>query len=149
MTRSGAARRDAAPRSLWTNFDWIEATHRNKFLGTPASDKRIRLKHADFWRVIDGKIVENRVLLDASDVMRQVSGDPSVPDNGREDRRQRLSGNGSDRLSSGGIRRPPRRLLANFQNMSLRSYGAGSLWTRGSARRDVKRVERGPAMRAR
>lgn len=61
--------------------DWVaamgsvSATHAGEFLGAEASGKTIRLKYMDFWRVEDGKIVENHVLLDIVDFFRQLGVD--------------------------------------------------------------------------
>jgi len=58
--------------------DWVAAmgevtaTHAGEFMGAEGSGKNIRLKYMDFWRVEDGKIAENYVLLDVIDFFRQV-----------------------------------------------------------------------------
>jgi steroid delta-isomerase-like uncharacterized protein len=50
----------------------VTATHAGEFLGAEPTGKTINLKYMDFWRVKDGKIVENWVLLDVVDFFRQV-----------------------------------------------------------------------------
>lgn len=50
----------------------VTATHGGEFLGAQATSKKINLKYMDFWRVEDGKIVENWVLLDIIDFFRQI-----------------------------------------------------------------------------
>ena len=50
----------------------VTATHAGEFLGAEASGKKITLKYMDFWRVEDGKIAENWVLLDVVDFFRQI-----------------------------------------------------------------------------
>ena len=58
--------------------DWVAAmghvaaTHGGEFLGAEASGKDIKLKYMDFWRIEDGKIAENYVLLDIIDFFRQI-----------------------------------------------------------------------------
>lgn len=58
--------------------DWVAAmgevtaTHEGEFMGAEGSGKPIRLKYMDFWRVEDGKIAENYVLLDVIDFFRQI-----------------------------------------------------------------------------
>lgn len=50
----------------------VTATHAGEFMGADASGRTINLKYMDFWRVENGKIVENWVLLDVIDFFRQV-----------------------------------------------------------------------------
>ena len=50
----------------------VTATHSDEFLGAKATGKQINLKYMDFWRVEDGKIVENWVMLDIVDFFRQI-----------------------------------------------------------------------------
>jgi predicted ester cyclase len=58
--------------------DWVAAmghvaaTHEGEFMGAEGSGKEITLKYMDFWRVEDGKIAENYVLLDIIDFFRQI-----------------------------------------------------------------------------
>lgn len=50
----------------------VSATHEGEFMGAEGSGKEISLKYMDFWRVEDGKIAENYVLLDVIDFFRQI-----------------------------------------------------------------------------
>jgi predicted ester cyclase len=50
----------------------VTATHAGEFMGAEGTDKEINLKYMDFWKVEDGKIVENWVLLDVVDFFRQI-----------------------------------------------------------------------------
>lgn len=50
----------------------VTATHAGEFLGAEATGKKINLKYMDFWKVEDGKIVENWVLIDVVDFFRQI-----------------------------------------------------------------------------
>jgi len=50
----------------------VTATHMGEFMGAEGSGKTINLKYMDFWKVEDGKIVENWVLLDVVDFFRQI-----------------------------------------------------------------------------
>jgi steroid delta-isomerase-like uncharacterized protein len=50
----------------------VTATHAGEFLGAEGTGKTINLKYMDFWKVEDGKIVENWVLLDVVDFFRQI-----------------------------------------------------------------------------
>ena len=58
--------------------DWVaamghvSATHEGEFMGAEGSGNEISLKYMDFWRVEDGKIAENYVLLDIIDFFRQI-----------------------------------------------------------------------------
>ncbi len=49
----------------------VTATHAGEFLGAEGTGKTINLKYMDFWKIEDGKIVENWVLLDVVDFFRQ------------------------------------------------------------------------------
>lgn len=51
---------------------YVSAHHDGEFMGLEGTGKEIRLKYMDFWRVEDGKIAENFVLLDIIDFFRQV-----------------------------------------------------------------------------
>lgn len=53
----------------------VVATHEGEFMGAPGSGKEIQLKYMDFWRVENGKIAENYVLLDIIDFFRQLGVD--------------------------------------------------------------------------
>ena len=40
-------------------FGRQEATHGGTFMGVPPTGKRIEIRYMDFWKVVDGKIVDN------------------------------------------------------------------------------------------
>ena len=50
----------------------VTATHTGEFMGAEGTGKTTTLKYMDFWKVKDGKIVENWVLLDVVDFFRQI-----------------------------------------------------------------------------
>jgi steroid delta-isomerase-like uncharacterized protein len=51
------------------------ATHTGDYLGIPASGARIKMRYMDFWRVEDGKLAENWVLIDILDFLAQLGYD--------------------------------------------------------------------------
>ena len=57
-------------------FGRQEATHSGEFMGIPATGKRVEIRYMDFWKVKDGKIVDNWVMVDFPHVMRQLGVDP-------------------------------------------------------------------------
>lgn len=57
-------------------FGRQEATHSGEFMGIPPTGKRVEIRYMDFWKVVDGKIVENWVMVDFPHVMRQLGVDP-------------------------------------------------------------------------
>jgi len=52
-----------------------EATHRGPFLGIAATGKRVTIRYMDFWRVEDGRIADNWVMVDFADVAAQLGVD--------------------------------------------------------------------------
>lgn len=56
-------------------FGRQEVTHGGEFMGIPASGKRITVRYMDFWKVVDGKIVDNYVMVDFPHVMAQLGVD--------------------------------------------------------------------------
>ena len=52
------------------------ATHSGEFMGIPATGKRVEIRYMDFWKVVDGRIVDNWVMVDFPHVMRQLGVDP-------------------------------------------------------------------------
>lgn len=48
------------------------ATHSGEFMGIPATGKRIKIRYMDFWRVADGLIAANWVMVDFPYVMQQL-----------------------------------------------------------------------------
>jgi predicted ester cyclase len=56
-------------------FGAQHAVHSGTFMGIAATGKRVVIKYMDFWKVVDGKIVDNWVMVDFPDVMRQLGVD--------------------------------------------------------------------------
>lgn len=52
------------------------ATHSGEFMGIAPTGKRVEIRYMDFWKVKDGKIVDNWVMVDFPHVMRQLGVDP-------------------------------------------------------------------------
>jgi predicted ester cyclase len=57
-------------------FGHIEATHSGEFMGIAATGRRVRIPYMDFWKVENGRIVDNPVSVDFPAVMRQLGRDP-------------------------------------------------------------------------
>ena len=56
-------------------FGRQEATHSGEFLGIKATGKRVEIRYMDFWKVVDGKIVDNWVNVDFAYVAAQLGVD--------------------------------------------------------------------------
>ncbi len=56
-------------------FGRQEATHSGEFLGVAPTQKRVEIRYMDFWKVVDGKIVDNYVSVDFAWVMKQLGVD--------------------------------------------------------------------------
>lgn len=56
-------------------FGRQEATHSGEFMGIKPTGKRVIIKYMDFWKVVDGKIVDNWVNVDFAHVMAQLGVD--------------------------------------------------------------------------
>ena len=56
-------------------FGRQEATHGGDFMGVKASGKRVEIRYMDFWKVVDGKIVDNWVMVDFPHVLAQLGVD--------------------------------------------------------------------------
>ncbi|NDF53268.1 MAG: polyketide cyclase [Proteobacteria bacterium] len=56
-------------------FGRQEAVHSGEFMGIPATGKRVEIRYMDFWKVVDGKIVDNYVNVDFAWVMKQLGVD--------------------------------------------------------------------------
>jgi predicted ester cyclase len=56
-------------------FGRQEATHAGDFMGIPASGKRVEIRYMDFWKVVDGRITDNWVMVDFPHVMAQLGVD--------------------------------------------------------------------------
>ncbi len=57
-------------------FGRQEATHSGEFMGVAATGKRVEIRYMDFWKVKDGKIIDNWVMVDFPHVMQQLGVDP-------------------------------------------------------------------------
>ena len=53
-------------------FGRQEATHSGEFMGIEPTGKRVQIRYMDFWKVVDGKIIENWVMVDFPDVLAQL-----------------------------------------------------------------------------
>jgi predicted ester cyclase len=56
-------------------FGHQEATHSGAFMGIEPTFKRVEIRYMDFWKVKDGKIVDNWVTVDFPHVLRQLGVD--------------------------------------------------------------------------
>ncbi|MEM7295254.1 MAG: ester cyclase [Pseudomonadota bacterium] len=56
-------------------FGRQEAVHGGEFMGIPATGKKVTIRYMDFWKVVDGKIVDNYVMVDFPDVLAQLGVD--------------------------------------------------------------------------
>lgn len=57
-------------------FGRQEAIHSGEFMGIAPTGKRVEIRYMDFWKVSDGKIVDNWVMVDFPYVMQQLGIDP-------------------------------------------------------------------------
>lgn len=57
-------------------FGRQEAIHSGEFMGIAPTGKKVEIRYMDFWQVVDGKIVNNWVMVDFPAVMRQLGVDP-------------------------------------------------------------------------
>jgi predicted ester cyclase len=57
-------------------FGRQEAVHCGEFMGIAATGKRVEIRYMDFWKVVDGKITDNWVMVDFPYVMQQLGVDP-------------------------------------------------------------------------
>ncbi|MEM7095409.1 MAG: ester cyclase [Actinomycetota bacterium] len=56
-------------------FGRQEATHSGTFMGVEPTGKRVEIRYMDFWKVVDGKIVDNWVSVDFPHVLAQLGVD--------------------------------------------------------------------------
>jgi predicted ester cyclase len=56
-------------------FGAQHAIHSGEFMGIPATGKRVVIRYMDFWKVVDGKIVDNWVMVDFPHVLAQLGVD--------------------------------------------------------------------------
>ncbi len=57
-------------------FGRQEAVHSGRFMGIEPTFKKVEIRYMDFWKVVDGKIVDNWVMVDFPHVMQQLGVDP-------------------------------------------------------------------------
>ena len=57
-------------------FGRQEATHSGEFMGIQPTGQRVEIRYMDFWKIVDGKIVDNWVMVDFPHVMQQLGVDP-------------------------------------------------------------------------
>ena len=60
-----------ATRGSWTG------TNKGSFMGMPATGKQVKVSYIDFWKIKDGKCVENWVQMDIAGLMQQLGAIPS------------------------------------------------------------------------
>ena len=53
-------------------------THNGEFMGVPASGRPVNISYVDFWRVENGKLVENWVQMDSVGIMQQIGATPEM-----------------------------------------------------------------------
>jgi steroid delta-isomerase-like uncharacterized protein len=85
-----AANRDAFPDLVWTVEDMVTdgdtvtvrytmtGTHRGTFAGVPPTNKTVAAQSMAFYRLADGKIVEERAQLDMLAVLQQLGAAPGA-----------------------------------------------------------------------
>jgi len=56
-------------------FGRQEATHVGTFMGVAPTGRRVTIRYMDFWKVVDGRIVDNWVMVDFPDVLAQLGVD--------------------------------------------------------------------------
>ena len=56
-------------------FGRQEALHSGTFMGIEPTGKTVEIRYMDFWKVVDGKIVDNWVMVDFPHVMAQLGVD--------------------------------------------------------------------------
>jgi predicted ester cyclase len=56
-------------------FGRQEATHGGRFMGIEPTGKRIEIRYMDFWKVVDGRIEDNWVMVDFPHVLAQLGVD--------------------------------------------------------------------------
>jgi steroid delta-isomerase-like uncharacterized protein len=51
---------------------FIYGTHDGEFMGIPPTNKKIRIDYFDFWKIRDGKCIENWVQMDMAGIIQQL-----------------------------------------------------------------------------
>ena len=57
------------------SFGRQEAIHSGPFMGVAPTGKKVEIRYMDFWKVVDGKIVDNWVMVDFPHVLAQLGVD--------------------------------------------------------------------------
>ncbi len=57
-------------------FGRQEAIHSGTFMGIEPTHKKVEIRYMDFWKVVDGRIADNWVMVDFPSVMQQLGVDP-------------------------------------------------------------------------
>ncbi len=58
-------------------YAYWEATHQDTFMGIPPTNKKVHVEYMDIWRVKDGKIRENWVVMDVLGLLIQLGAVPA------------------------------------------------------------------------
>jgi steroid delta-isomerase-like uncharacterized protein len=66
---------EVADDNMVSAAGFLTCTHRGEWLGVPATGRLVRMRFSDFWRVRDGRLAENWVMVDGIDVLRQLGVD--------------------------------------------------------------------------
>ena len=56
-------------------FGRQEAVHSGTFMGVAPTHKKVEIRYMDFWKVVDGKIIDNWVMVDFPHVLAQLGVD--------------------------------------------------------------------------
>ena len=56
-------------------FGRQKAVHSGKFMGVEPTGKKVEIRYMDFWKVVDGKIIDNWVMVDFPHVLAQLGVD--------------------------------------------------------------------------
>ncbi len=51
---------------------FIYGTHNGEFMGIPPTSKKIRINYFDFWKIRDGKCIENWVQMDMAGIIQEL-----------------------------------------------------------------------------
>jgi steroid delta-isomerase-like uncharacterized protein len=65
-----------ADGDLVANRGTMTGTHQGEFMGVPATGKQVTVPFMDFWRLENGRAVENWVRLDIMGLMQQIGAMP-------------------------------------------------------------------------
>ena len=57
-------------------FGRQEAIHSGEFMGIAPTRKKVEIRYMDFWKVTDGRIKDNWVMVDFPSIMQQLGVDP-------------------------------------------------------------------------